>query len=200
MQKTYNDVLLELQQKGRQPVQASINTANDKIYKIDVNTRKVDVPQFISLKYDHKAEIIYFSINRYHDGFDLANTTCVVQYTNAKGQHGLYWVPYFDISHYETNEDGIAISKIVFPWEIGGLATQEAGKITFSFRFYVIDAKENKFVYNLSTSPATGEILHGTNLPKDQINDYDIPVETIDWVIDYVKTTTAEQQVYWYDL
>jgi hypothetical protein len=48
------------------------------VYDIDLKTRTITPPSLLSVSKDHKAETIYFSIDRYHDYMDLSNTTCVI--------------------------------------------------------------------------------------------------------------------------
>ena len=88
---------------------------------------------------------------------DLANTICIIQYLvpNEKIPR-IYVVPYFDTATY-TKEN-----KMIFPWVVGGMATAQEGTVEYSIRFYKVKRENNdiKLIYNLSTKPTTGKILH----------------------------------------
>ena len=125
---------------------------------IDANTRSITIPpefQFLGVKNDHNAETVYFEIDRYFDDEDLSQHTCVIQFVNKNPKtlecnEGLYPVTTMDIN----SIDG----KIIFGWNIMNDATQIAGDIHFSIRFYSIDSN-NKFTYNFNTLTANSIIL-----------------------------------------
>jgi len=99
---TYEDLLFDIQNNFEQNthIVELLPSSEDQIFDIDLETRTIEVPQFLSVRYDHNAEIIYFRCARYLDNMDLVNTVCVIEYVNADGKPGLYWVPYYDISRY----------------------------------------------------------------------------------------------------
>jgi hypothetical protein len=134
---------------------------SEKIYEIDLNKRSIETPTFLSVETDHTAETIFFKVDRFYDNIDLTDSTCVIQYVNARGKTYLYVVPIFDIQ----SEEG----KIIFPWVIQGPATIAAGTIKYAVRFYKVKEGpvdiEGKptytFDYILNTTPATSRILNG---------------------------------------
>mgnify|MGYP003292556184 CR=1 FL=1 len=121
-----------------------------RVYNIDLLTREIETPEFLSVAKDHKSETIYFQVDRYHDYMDLSNTICVIEYIvpgdKSRIPH-LYIVPFYDTSTYAG--DG----KMLFPWVVGGAATSQPGTLEYAVRFYKIEGegKERKIVYNLST-------------------------------------------------
>lgn len=126
------------------------------IYDIDLDTRTIYGPETLSVRRDHRAEVIYFKIDRYHDYMDLANTICVIQYlTPNETVPRIYVVPFLDTFTY-AKED-----KIIFPWVVGGMATAIDGIVEYSVRFYKVQ-RENKddikLIYNLSTAPTTAVV------------------------------------------
>lgn len=131
---------------------------------INTNTRQIEIPtefSFLSVRYNHNAETIYFEINRYFEGEDLSNHTCIVQFANkdsSKKQEGIYVVKEMDVDSYE--------DKIVFKWEVENDATQIVGDITFSIRFYTVDS-EGHFTYSFNTLPATSNILDTLNTTSE---------------------------------
>lgn len=124
---------------------------------INADTREVLIPSefsFLSVKNDHKAETIYFEIDRYYDDTDLSQHTCVIQFTNT-GTGGQYNEGINNASELDiTTLDG----KIVFGWTIGNDATQYSGSLTFSIRFYSI-SDDRLFSYNFNTTSKTLPIL-----------------------------------------
>ena len=50
-----------------------------KFYNIDLNTRQVEAPAFISAKGDHEAQVICFTVDRFFENMDLAqDVVCVI--------------------------------------------------------------------------------------------------------------------------
>jgi hypothetical protein len=45
---------------------------------------------FLSVEKDHRAETIYFRVNRFHDVNDLGKIACVIEYINAVGESRIY--------------------------------------------------------------------------------------------------------------
>ena len=144
--------------------------SDEKTYAIDLNTREIETPEFLSVVKDHYGETIYFEVDRYYDHVDLANSTIIVQFENANKELHLYKVNIIDI----TTKPG----KIIFPWCIDGAATAAAGSIKFSFCFYDVKKSPNvdadgnplpaEFEYCLNTKTAIGKILNGLDVDKNQ--------------------------------
>ena len=88
-------------QENQKPELAQMFYAT-KYYDIDLDSRTVESPEYLSVLKDHKAENVYFRINRFCDYMDLSTTTCVIQYKNKQGT-GIYPVPYFDITTLHIN-------------------------------------------------------------------------------------------------
>lgn len=153
------------------------------IYDIDLNSRTVAAPKLLSVSRDHKSGVIYFRVDRFYDYMDLAETICLIQYIPPHSKEKIthtYIVPFFDIlSHSDKG-------KMIFPWVVGGAATQVEGEIQFAIRFYKVDIKDGKatLVYNLNTSPATSRILYGLEADDEAMSlEYDISVEAYEALI-----------------
>ena len=131
---------------------------NEKILNVDLNTRTIEVPKYLSVQQDHESETIYFKFDRFFDSVDLTNMVCVIQYQNAGGEEYFYPVPFYDITTYG-HEPG---HKVLIPWCIQGPATKYAGTIEFSILFFRLDADSN-IIYMLNTLPAKSKILQGQN-------------------------------------
>ena len=126
---------------------------DDKVYKIDLNTREVEVPTFLGVEADHEAEIIYFEMDRYFDSIDLASCIGLVQYKNAKNEEYYYVIPYFDV----TSRPG----KIIFPWDIQCPLTKYAGNVSFAFKFFKVDAASEELLYDINTKVIKSKVLVG---------------------------------------
>lgn len=127
----------------------------EKIYKIDLNTRRCEAPSHLSVTDDHQAEILFFEVDRYFDKQDLAALTCVISYINASGEYYVYPVPCKDtITKREEN-------KMLLPWIIDNDVTWGAGAVHFAFKFYEINPQTLEYEYALSTVPATTKVLEG---------------------------------------
>lgn len=163
------------------------------IYDVDLTTRKIYGPEHISVRRDHKAEIIYFKVDRYFDYMDLANTICVIEYIvpgDIKRVSHIYIVPFFDTSKF------ISENKMIFPWSVGGAATSKEGTIEYAIRFYKIDGEgeDKKLVYNLNTLPAKSKILPSIEGDGEISKaEYDIPVEAYEELIHQV----VNNKTYW---
>lgn len=151
-----------------QPVYAALPSAEN-IYNIDLNTRTISAPKILSIEKDHKAEVIYFSIDRYADYMDLAQTCCVIQYNVQRKKDNklvnktyFYPVPFFDI--YKKIEE----KKILFPWCLDATVTSASGIVEFSICFFKIGTyindngqAEQIYTYKLNTLPAKSEVIQG---------------------------------------
>lgn len=127
----------------------------EQIYKIDLNTRRVEAPAFLSVTDDNEAEILFFEVDRFFDKKDLAQTTCVILYENAAREHFMYPVPCMDL---ETKKEE---NKILLPWVINSDVTWEAGTVKFAFQFYEINPGTLKFEYTLNTAETVTRVLQG---------------------------------------
>jgi hypothetical protein len=196
----YYKLLYKIQDENA-PSLAVLLPSTETIYDIDLATRKINAPEFLSVETDHRSEIIYFKVPRYYDNIDLTNTTCVIQYINAAGEGRVYAVPFYDVDTYSTlnPEAGIDEPMILFPWVIEGSATKAAGDVTFTIRFYTLDSTAKFLTYNLNTLPATSKVLHG----MDEGTDYDSNSDTLaDYVeqVAYYAKVASEKDLYWIDL
>ena len=187
----YYDLLYKIQDENF-PSLAVLLPSSEKIFEVDLATRKIEAPDFLSVELDHKAETIYFKVDRFFDTTDLATTACVVQYVNAEGQGRLYPVPFYDVETFSGD------NKIIFPWVIGGEATKAAGDVKYSIRFYKIDETGQYFTYNLNTVFSTSRVLHGMDV--SDVEDYDYPAEVIENIYLRLNRLEGEFDIYWLEL
>lgn len=207
---TLNDLLYEMQtytdEAGEYyPQVKHLSPSDDQIVDIDLNTREINAPKFLSVQYDHNAEIIYFRCNRYYDNMDLAKTVCVIQYLNAEhvdpesGEKtrdaGIFWVPYYDIYHSTPTEENPDYSEptLLIPWSVGGLATAYEGTVTYSVRFYRLSEDKTTYLYNMSTKPAKGDVLWGIDFA---VYDEEHGDEEAEFLEKFRYESTFSDQVY----
>lgn len=131
--------------------------SDEPVYKIDLNTREVQVPEFLSVLEDHNSEVIWFKVDRFYDDYDLYGATCWIQYRNAlKEEYIAYTTPkVIDDNDHNT---------LYLPWPISGPVAKAAGNVTFSFQFFKLSEDKKRVYYSIHTKPATGKILHGLHV------------------------------------
>lgn len=163
------------------------------IYDVDLKTRTIHGPDFISVQRDHKSEVIYFKVDRYVDYVDLANTVCVIEYIipgNEDRIPYIYIVPFYDTTKFVTE------GKMIFPWNVGGPATQAGGTIEYAIRFFRTDGDgvNTKLAYSLSTLPTKSKILPSIEGDGEIMKaEYDIPVEAYESLIQQA----TDSRTYW---
>ena len=140
-----------------------------KLYEIDLNSRTIKSPDFLSIRKDHQATVIYFCLDRFYDYIDLSTTTGVIQYV-LPGEETLrtYPIPFYDI--YTLSD----YNKMIIPWTISNVITDKDGDIQYAVRFYKITGdtlSDLKFSYNLNTLPATSKILYGLDADFSEIDE-----------------------------
>lgn len=162
-----------------------------RIYDIDLDSRIINSPKFLSVSKDHKAETIYFRIDRFHGYMDLSNTTCVIQYITPDGKAHIYSVPFYDVTTERIH------NKMIFPWCVDGAATSQQGTVQYSIRFYRIeeDNQEYKLIYNLNTQITEGKVLQGMQV-SELSKDFDISAEGYDYLLSLIQDINRDG-VYW---
>ena len=202
-QEEYKNFLFLLQQNHNRPTHIPEPIDNVMLYEIDLNTREILAPPFLSVEYDHHAETIYFIVDRYYDRVDLSTLYCVVQYENndpdPKKRGYLYAVPYLDTQSQQ--------GKIVFPWVIQGPVTAYAGDVKFSVKFYrmretLIDIEGGttkcfkEYDYVLNTKPAVSKVLHGLDIHLNSEN-YVYPEGTVEGIYARIAEIDQRNDLYW---
>ncbi len=175
-------------QSNNAPTIASLPSAEN-VYEVDLQTRQIDSPEYLSVTKDHQSETIYFKVNRFYDYMDLAETVCIVQYITPDNKARIYPVPFYDIYTY-AHED-----KMLFPWCVDAGATAVPGTIQYSIRFYKVDAVEDRFTYNLNTMPAKTKILKGMEV-QEMNEEYNLAPTVYDEVLALIRDY-GERELYW---
>lgn len=159
----YYDILKEIQISNKVVISSQPPSS---YIEIDLNSRSFVLPSefkdFLSVEKDHRAETIYFRVNRFHDVNDLGKIACVIEYINAVGESRIYPVIWKCVTD----------QFVYIAWHIGGEATKAAGKIQFAVRFFSVNPNYKTLNYNLSIQPMTSQILYGMR-PYGEMSDPD---------------------------
>ena len=211
----YKNLLYELskgQNGSSTPDAVEINVpSNARFYQVDLATRTIDAPKYLSVQQEHRAETVYFLVDRYYDNVDLSQTTCIVNFINADNQAYIYYVPFCDVYLFD--------GKMILPWNISGAATAKPGKVQYSLTFYRmenivnpsdLDITENlgKLTYKLSTQMAQSEVMYGLNLEdlivledqNDENYDYTNDLKLLQTILASIGQSYEEAVVYWTDV
>ena len=203
----YSELLYKIQDKNA-PIEAALIPSDEPIYSIDLNSRTIEAPEFLSVQHEHDAEVIFFEVDRYYDNMDLSETTCVIQYVNANNESYVYAVPFMDAF---THKD-----KLIIPWQISGAVTAYPGTVSFIFRFFIMDKDSYyedpsnntlipgpngvKFYYNLATLPATSKILYGMS-PEFSAEEYKATIGDFTYVmLQELNSVRRDSVLYWVDV
>lgn len=197
-----NVVMRDVNPYNNVPIKSIILPSDERTLSVDLNTRTIKVPTFLSVAKDHRAETIYFLVDRYYEHKDLSTTSCLVEYINAIGEGGYYPVPFYDISSYPRwiDENNVAHeSKMLVPWCIEGDVTKAAGQVQFALRFYQLDDANKNFIYNVRTQPVTAAVLNGMD---ESVLDKNLNKDVMANLLQRInnKLDNAETAMYWTDV
>lgn len=196
----YYRALFRIQDQN--PPSIALLPYSETTYKVDLNKRTIETPKFLSVAKDHKAENIYFEVDRYCDYMDLTTCCCIVQYEAGEGatkRSGIYAVPFYDITTPNAGRENR--DKMLVPWCLDGNASMYAGPITYALRFYRLNADGNKFIYNLNTTPVKSEILYGMDVQTEDLSgNFDILPTEYDKILERVVKLENTFDVYWLEL
>lgn len=202
--KDYLELLYRIQDQNKQTTWIGL-PKEEQIYNIDLDTRSIEAPEFLSVELDHNAETIYFKSDRYYDGIDLArpDVHIVIQYENADTattKKGYYYAPPFVDTTSLSEEE-----KIIFPWVIEGPATAYAGTVKFAVQFYQLDKEivENEvnyyYKFSLNTLPSTSKVLHGMNIAEVTEN-YTYDADTAKEIFQRIDQVEKTNDLYWIEI
>ena len=177
---------------------------NEPVYEINLDTRTINAPEFLSVEEDHNSEIIWFKTKRFYDNFDISSATCWIQYRNALGEE------YYLASPLIISAGDYGDEFLLIPWTIGGSATKASGTIEFSFQFFKLTEDRLQFQFILNTQSARSKILAGLRADpllvldatdEELQNEFAPQAESfakeIHALYEKVRELTGEYQLYW---
>ena len=192
----FKDLIREISNAAINSTSTTTVPSDKQLYEIDLNTRAIQGPSIISVQDEHYAETVYFLLDRYYGNMDLAQTNCIINYviTDTRGQEKYYTyeVPYCDCRTIE--------NKIILPWCVSFLATQNSGIIKYYVSFYLLN-DENQYTYKLNTTPSQSEVL--ITLPSDVLYEEenilkDVPTREV--MINQFNQAIEAAQIFWIDV
>lgn len=194
---------------NNKPLLSIILPSDEKTFDVDLASRTISVPTFLSVAKDHRAETVYFLVDRFFEYKDLATTSCMIEFINAEGKGGFYPVPFYDITSYpryfsteyvngEEEKTVVHEAKMIIPWCIEGDVTAAPGPVQFTLRFYELDETGTEFAYNLRTLVATGQVLNGMDAGILDEASADLEANFAEQINDKIEHATST--IYWTDL
>lgn len=203
-----NDYIWHLE-TANPPSQVRFPITGEELYEIDLNTRVISGPDWLSVQQDHESQLLYFTVDRFYDNQDLSNTVCVIQYETIDSRNkntfkGTYFIPMYDIQTLKNEE------KMILVWQIKNSVSQSATSVKYNFRFYELNTvedsegpeKHREIIYNLNTLPTTSKILN-TITPKDfsippiQTEEENILASEIEQIWETINNKLKWDRVYW---
>lgn len=174
--------------------------SDEQVYNINLNTREVETPEYLSILEDHNAEVIWFKADRFYDDVDLFGATCWIQYKNADGES--YVTVTLPKVIAESDHD-----KLYIPWPITNSVAKATGNVSFSFKFFKI-GEDKRVYFSLHTKPAVSKILLGLDVKLDEFlqddkDDSKIDPQYSEFIKMYQELTNAytqlsgEYNLYW---
>lgn len=133
-----------------------VDAETEPIFKVNLNTRKITVPpnfrEIFATQGDHRAETIWFAVDRWFDGVDLSSKAKGIQFENAD-EIGLRNFNYFSLQGDDGDDDKSEgdLPVLMLGWEIPYDVTKKAGDVELSIRFW--ETKDTDLIYNLTTQP-----------------------------------------------
>ena len=169
------------------------------VYKIDLNTRKIEPPPYIGVEGDHEAECVFFEVDRFYDGIDLSDSIGLILFKNAKDEEYYQVIPYYDIDSVK--------DKIIFPWLIQAPAALYGGVVSFSIKFYKIEPTSGELIYELNTLIAKTKVLVGWANMTGQSHTYNlldpqsllVTQDTLD-ALNKLLAFNNKLRIYWIDV
>ena len=188
--KEYFDILYRIQDENP-PVIATLVPSYEPFMEIDLDTRTISVPEFMSINKDHRSETVYFKCARYYNDVDLSQMCGIIQYINAAGEGRIYKIPFYDL------DTCSADNSMLFPWCIEGEATKKAGDVQFSVRFFKLNATGTHLIYNLNTLPAVSKVKEGMNFEYEDIySEIQLTVDTFESGKYYTLAQNGNYELY----
>lgn len=168
---SYIDALWEVQSAHPTLEHIPLIGKDEMILDVDLNSRTIKAPKFLSVQKDHQAETVYFRVDRYYEHQDLATKNCIIQYRTPDGKEYIYPVPSYDLrtyAVYDPYEHTDKASKILIPWVIQGAATATKGNLKFSIKFFKLSPNK-ELIYDLNTQVAQSAILEGQDYELNDV-------------------------------
>ena len=141
---------------------------SNKVYKIDLDTRAVQVPagEVIGVYHDKDVNRLTFEVPGIYKGIDLTGYQISINYMNEEEQKDVYLV----------NECNIAMDandkpeSITFDWVVGATACAVPGALSFTVCFKKLDSEGN-IINEINTKLTKMKVLEGCEAVESEIEE-----------------------------
>lgn len=161
---------------------------DEDLFEVDLNARTIKVPgdfnkNGVAVTGDKRAEYLWFKVPRYFDATDLSTKLARIEWKTAAKENNEGISEVWGSGIVGTDENGNDIywygydletepEFIILGWCIEDILTENAGKVTFSLRFYSYQSgvEEPIVNYSLSTQPTTVAVKQGIGFKIEDVN------------------------------
>ena len=163
-------------------------------FNVYLNTRKIEVPpsfKQLAMQGEHKAETIWFTLDRYFDGEDLASNDKVwgVQFVNALGEKLLVNVDYKTVEETETTDE----STLKLGWDVSYDITKAPGNVQLGLRCY--QKEGNNIIYDLETEYVSLSIGKSLYVTEGSVDLMDPPADRLTTLVATIQELYENKQL-----
>ena len=141
---------------------------SNKIYKIDLDTRAVQVPagEVIGVYHDKDVNRLTFEVPGIYKGIDLTGYQISINYMNEEEQKDVYLVEDMLVTMDMNNKP----ESIQFSWLVGATACAVPGNVGFTICFKKLDDDSN-ILNEINTKLTKMKVLEGCEAVEDEIEE-----------------------------
>lgn len=141
---------------------------SNKVYKIDLDTRAVQVPagEVIGVYHDKDVNRLTFEVPGIYKGIDLTNYQISINYMNEEEQKDVYLVEDMLVTMNMNNKP----ESIQFSWLVGATACAVPGNVGFTVCFKKLDSEGN-IINEINTKLTRMKVLEGCEAVEDEIEE-----------------------------
>lgn len=169
-------------------ITARPQVTKEPVFNVILNTREIEVPaafKNLAVYGEHRAETIWFALDRYFDGVDLSQKKAGVQFQNSQVEMLL------PIDFKKVNDDNP--DELLLGWQITSDVTTVSGRLDFGLKFFETDDVTKTAKYILNTKMATVNILTGLNV-TDESQNLNPPLDTLTTLVNTISELYQNQQ------
>ena len=141
---------------------------SNKVYKIDLDTRAVQVPtgEVIGVYHDKDVNRLTFEVPATYKGIDLTGYQISINYMNEEEQKDVYIVEDMLVTMNMNNQP----ESIQFSWLVGATACAVPGNIEFTICFKKLDSEGN-IINEINTKLTRMKVLEGCEAVESEIEE-----------------------------
>ena len=169
-------------------ITARPQVTKEPVFNVILNTREIEIPaafKNLAVYGEHRAETIWFALDRYFDGVDLSQKKAGIQFQNSQVEMLL------PIDFKKVNDDNP--DELLLGWQITSDVTSVSGRLDFGLKFFETDDVTKTAKYILNTKMATVNILTGLNV-TDESQNLNPPLDTLTTLVNTISELYQNQQ------